>query len=184
MSVNRLMQDAQLLQIGRAAIIWAQHSHAVGPAERDAGLAADPFDLGLQPTPVLTAFGEPAIVDDGRSHAARGCCEECIEDARMADTEHRDIGGLRQFCGIRIALPARYRGIIGVDRKYRTGKADAIEGGDQPSAYRRLVRCTDDSNRSWPKASVAAGRPYGQILGLAEPCFIPFERLAAAPLNP
>jgi hypothetical protein len=60
----------------------------------------------LQPTPVLAAFGEPAIVDDGRTHAARRCCEECVEHARMADTEHRDIGGLGQFCGIRIALSA------------------------------------------------------------------------------
>ena len=84
----------------------AEHSHAIGPAERDAGVAADPFGLGLQSTPFLAAFSEPTIVDDGTSHAARGCCEECIEDARMADTEHRDIGGLGQFCGIHIALPS------------------------------------------------------------------------------
>jgi hypothetical protein len=50
-----------------------------------------------------------------------------------------------------MALPPGYRGIIGVDRKYRAGKADAIEGGDQPSPYRRLIRRTDDSNRFWLK---------------------------------
>ena len=38
---------AQLLQIGRAAIMRAEHSHAIGPAEREAGVAADPFDFGL-----------------------------------------------------------------------------------------------------------------------------------------
>jgi predicted acyl esterase len=115
------------------------------------------------------AFGEPAIVDDGPSHAARGCCEERIEDARMADTEHRDIGGLGQFCDVRIALPARHRGIIGVDRKYRTGKPDAIEGGDQPSPYRRLVRRTNDSNRFWPKERLEPHRSsLLQWIGRAE----------------
>jgi len=53
--------------------------------------------------------------------------EDGIEDARMTDTEHRDIGRLRQFGDARIALAARDRGIIGIDRKYRAGEADAVE---------------------------------------------------------
>src|SRR6266404_8301825 len=67
---------AQLLQISRAAIMGAQHPHAVGPTERDAGVATDPFDPGLQPAPVLTAFGEPAIIDDGTPHSALSRCED------------------------------------------------------------------------------------------------------------
>ena len=105
----------------------AQHSHAVRPTERDAGVAADPFDPGLQPAPVLAAFGKPAIIDDGTSHSALGCREERIENARMTDTERRDIRRLRQFADARIALAARDRGIIGIDRKNRAGEADAIE---------------------------------------------------------
>src|ERR1700751_2242269 len=81
----------------------------------------------------------------------RSAAAKSASRTRMADTEHRDIGRFRQFCDIRIALPAQYRSIIGVDRKYRTGKADAIKGGDQSSPYRGLLRRTDDRNRSWPK---------------------------------
>src|SRR5713101_7004001 len=40
---------AQLLQIARAAMMGAEHTHAVRPAQRNAGFPTEPLDPGLQP---------------------------------------------------------------------------------------------------------------------------------------
>src|SRR5262249_12861550 len=127
----------------RAAVMRAEHSHAIRPAKRDAGVAANPPDLVLQPAPVLAALGKPAVVDDSASHTSLCRGDERFADALVAYAKRRDIRRLRQFGEARIALAAGHRRIIGVDRKYRPLEADAIERGDQPSPDHRLLGGAD-----------------------------------------
>jgi hypothetical protein len=45
-------------------------AHAVGSAERDAGLATDPDQLVLAAPALVPALGEAAVEDDGGAHTA------------------------------------------------------------------------------------------------------------------
>jgi hypothetical protein len=155
---GQTVRVAQLLQVGRRAIMRAQHAHAVRPAKRNARLAADAFDLVLQPAPVIAAFGKTAVIDDGNSHPALGRGNERVEDPLVADAKRGDIGRPRQIGKARIALPARHCRVIGVDRIDRAVEAHAVERGDQPSADRRLFGSTDDGNRFWLEQRVEPHR--------------------------
>src|SRR6266849_1386107 len=75
---------AQLLQVARAAMMGAEHPHAVRPAQRNAGFPADPLDPGLQPSSVVTAFGKAAIINDRALHPAPGGRQKGIEDSLVA----------------------------------------------------------------------------------------------------
>jgi hypothetical protein len=134
---------AKLLQVGCTAVVRAQHPHAVGPAKRNTGLAADAFDLVLQPAPVIAAFDKTAVINDGTSYPTFGRRDERVQNPLVADAKRSDIGRFRQFPKARIALPARHCRVIGVDRIDRAVEANAVERGDQPSADRRLFRSTN-----------------------------------------
>src|SRR6516164_3726502 len=60
---------SQFLQIGRTGVMRTEDTHAVGPAERDAGIVTDPFDLGLQLAPVLATLSKSAVVNYGTLHS-------------------------------------------------------------------------------------------------------------------
>src|SRR5262249_19117494 len=85
---------AQLLQVGRAAIVRVEHSHAVWPAQCNTGVAADLLDAGLEFAPLVAALGKSAIIDHGTLRSALGGSNDRIENTGVADTKHGNIGRL------------------------------------------------------------------------------------------
>src|SRR5215469_18448665 len=130
---------AQLLQVGRAAVMRAQHPHAVRPAECDAAIATDSFDLRLQPAPGLAAFGETAVINDRSLDPALRRRRKGLEDALVAYAKGSHIGRLRQFRDVGVASATQHGRIIRVDREYRPGKAKLIKRGDQSATNRRFL---------------------------------------------
>src|SRR6516225_5376356 len=110
---------AQFLQVGRAAVMWTEHPHAVRPAQRDPGLAADPFDLRLPPAPVFAALGKAPVINDCSPDPSLRRRSEWLCDALVAYAKHGDIRRVRYFCDARVALVTEHGRVIGVDRKYR-----------------------------------------------------------------
>src|SRR6516162_2875276 len=76
---------AKLLQVGCTAVVRAQHAHAVGSAKRNTRLAADAFDLVLQPAPVIAAFGKTAVINDRTPRPARGRRYKRFQNPLVAD---------------------------------------------------------------------------------------------------
>src|SRR5262249_60391787 len=76
------------------------------------------------------------------------CRGKWLEDAVVAHAKDRNIGRLRQFRDGAVASATQYGRIVRVDRKYRPGKPDPVQRGDQPSSDRRLFRRAEDSDRS------------------------------------
>ena len=61
----------RVLEVDGAAVVRVDDAHAVGPAERDPGLAADRRRARPAPAPVLAPLGEAAVEDDGGARAPR-----------------------------------------------------------------------------------------------------------------
>src|SRR5262249_34963886 len=138
---------AQFLQICRAGMMRVEHAHAVGSAQRNVRLAADPRDFALQSAPLFALLGKAAIVDHGTLDPALRRRDERPENARVADTEHCDIGRFGQFGHVRVTGMTKDSRVARIDRIYPAGEADPIERGNDPPADRRLLRRADYGDR-------------------------------------
>ena len=104
------------LLVGGHARRRIEDAHAVRPAHRHAGLAAEPRDLVLQSRAVLAELGEAAVVDDGGARAALDRQPHLLGNERLADAEDDDVGRFRQVGQARIADVVEHGLIFRVDR--------------------------------------------------------------------
>src|SRR5262249_61782609 len=80
---------AQLLQINRAGMMRVEHAHAIGAAQRNIRLPADPLDLALYSAPLFVLFGEAAVVYYRRFDSALCRRDEGAANPRVAEPKHR-----------------------------------------------------------------------------------------------
>ncbi len=138
---------AQLLQIGRAGVVRVEHAHAVGTAQRDIRLPADPLDLALQSAPLSALLGKAAIIDYRALDPALRRRDEGPKNPPVAKAEHRDIRRLGQFGHARVAGMTEDGRVARIDRVNPAGEPDPLKRGNDSTADRRLLRRADHGDR-------------------------------------